>query len=140
MTFRRTALTRKDFQNRVENFLTGAMGWHCMAEVAAANGYPDRTDRWRDGVERILFIDLSFFISSVTTKTSFDRRRAVKELIAEHNSAKRFQTALLLARRTLSTRYLKRPHAALNLPDMEMNRNAVWLLVSEAVSLALEKL
>jgi hypothetical protein len=50
MTFRKTAMTRKNFQNRVEGFLIGAMGWHCMAEVAAANGYPDHIQKWRGEV------------------------------------------------------------------------------------------
>ena len=43
MTFRKTSMTRRDFQNRVEGFLIGAMGWQCMAEVATANGYPDHS-------------------------------------------------------------------------------------------------
>jgi hypothetical protein len=72
MAFRTTSMTRKNFQNRVEGFLISAMGWHCMAEVAAANGYPDHIHRWRGEVERIIFIDPNFFISSATTKTAFD--------------------------------------------------------------------
>ena len=68
MTFRKTSMTRKNFQDCIEEFLISAMGWHCMAEIAAANSYPDYIHRWRDEVERILFIDLSFFISSATTK------------------------------------------------------------------------
>ena len=75
MTFRKNSMTRKNFQNRVEGFLVSAMGWQCMAEVAAANGYTDHIHRWRGEVERIIFIDLSFFISCVTTKTAFDKRQ-----------------------------------------------------------------
>jgi len=81
MTFRKNSMTWKNFQNSVEGFLISAMGWQCMAEVAAANGYPDHIHRWRNDVERILFIDLSFFISSVKTKTVFDRHRAINELV-----------------------------------------------------------
>src|SRR6267143_884803 len=81
MTFRKNSMTRKNFQKRVEDFLISAMGWQCMAEVAAGNGYPDHIHRWRNDVERILFIDLSFFISSVKTKNVFGRRRAIKELV-----------------------------------------------------------
>lgn len=133
-------MTRKDFQNRVEGFLISAMGWHCMAEVAAANGYPDHIQYWRGEVERIIFVDLSFFISSVTTKTGFDRRRAINEIIAEYDSAKTFQASLLIARKNLAARYLERPYADLKLPDVEPSRNAFWLMVSEAVELALEEL
>src|ERR1700684_4126609 len=79
--FRKTAMTRKNFQNRVEGFLISAMGWHCMAEVAAANGYPDHIQHWRGEVERIIFIDLSFFITNVTIKPKFDRRRAINEIL-----------------------------------------------------------
>jgi hypothetical protein len=110
-----------------------------MAEVAAANGYPDHIHRWRGGVERILFIDLSFFISSVTTKTKFDRRRAINELIAEYNSAKAFQASLLIARKNLAARYIKRPHADLKLPDAEPCRNAFWRMVSGTVEFTLEE-
>jgi hypothetical protein len=53
MTFRKTAITRKEFQNRVESFVISAIGWHCMAEVAAANGYRDHIQDWRGDVERI---------------------------------------------------------------------------------------
>jgi len=139
MPFRKTALTRRDFQTRVESFLISAMGWHCMAEVAAVNGYPDHIQHWRGEVERIIFIDLSFFISSVTTKTEFDKRRAINELIAQYDSAKTFQASLLMARKNLAARHLKRPYANLKLPDPEPNRDAFWLMVSEAVMLALEE-
>ena len=111
MTFRKNSMTWKNFQNSVEGFLISAMGWQCLAEVAAANGYPDHIHRWRNDVERILFIDLSFFISSVKTKTVFDRRRAINELITEYDSAKTFQALLLMARKNLAARYLKRPRA-----------------------------
>ena len=139
MTFRKTSMTRKNFQNRVEGFLISAMGWHCMAEVAAANGYPDHIQHWRGEVERIIFIDLSFFIISVTTKTAFDKRQAMNELIAEYDSAKTFQASLLMARKNLSARYLKRPRAGLKLPDVEQSRNAFWRMVSGTVEFALEE-
>ena len=138
MTFRKAAMTRRDFQNRVEGFLIGAMGWHCMAEVAGANGFPDHIHRWRGEVERILCIDLSFFITSVRTKTAFDRRRAMNEVIAEYDSAKTFQASLLTARKNLAARYLKRPCADLKLPDAQPCRNAFWRMVSGTVELALE--
>src|ERR1700722_7396354 len=115
MKFRKTAMTRKNFQNRVEGFLIGAMGWYCMAEVAAANSYPDHIQHWRGEVERIIFIDLSFFIISATTKPSFDKRRAINELIAEYDSPKTFQALLLIAMKNLAARYLKRPRADLKL-------------------------
>jgi hypothetical protein len=134
-----TSMTRKNFQNRIESFLVGAMGWHCMAEVAAANGYSDHIQRWRDEVEGILFMDLSFFIGSVTPKTMFDRRRAINELIARYNSANTLQSALLMARKNLAARYLKRPRAGLKLPDVEPCRDAFWRMVSGTVEFTLEK-
>ena len=139
MTFRKTSMTRKNFQNRVEGFLISAMGWHCMAEVAAANGYPDHIQHWRGEVERIIFIDLSFFIISVTTKTAFDKRQAMNELIAEYDSAKTFQASLLMARKNLAARYLKRPRADLKLPDVEQCRTAFWQMVSGTVEFTLEE-
>jgi hypothetical protein len=139
MAFRKTSMTRKDFKNRVEYFLIGAMGWHCMAEVAAANGYPDHIQRWRREVERIIFIDLSFFIISATTKSSFDKRRAINEIIAECDSLKTFQASLLMATKNLAVRYLKRPRANLKLPDVESSRNAFWRMVSETVEFTLEE-
>jgi hypothetical protein len=139
MAFRKTSMTRKDFQNRVEGFLIGAMGWHCTAEVAAANDYPDHIRCWQGEVERIIFIDLSLFISSATTKTGFDKRRAINELVAEYNSPKAFQTSLLMATKNLAARYLNRPRADLKPADVESNRNAFWRMVSGAVEFALEK-
>jgi hypothetical protein len=138
MRFRKKSMTRKNFQNRVEGFLIGAMGWHCMAEVAAANGYPDHIQHWRGEVERIIFIDLSFFIISATTKPKFDRRRAINELIAEYDSSKTFQASLLVARKNLAARYLKCPRAGLKLPDVELCRNAFWQMVSGTVEFTLE--
>ena len=132
-------MTRKNFQNRVEGFLISAMGWYCMAEVAAANGYRDQIQHWRGEVERIIFIDLSFFISTVTTKTAFDKRRAISELLAEYNSPKAFQASLLMARKSLAARYLKRPRAGLKLPDVEPCRNVFWRMVSGAVEFTLEE-
>ena len=139
MAFRKTSTTRKDFKSRVEYFLIGAMGWHCMAEVAAANGYPDHIQHWRGKVVRIIFIDLSFFIISATTKSSFDKRRAINEIIAEYDSAKTFQALLLIAGNNLAARYLKRPRADLKLPDVESSRNAFWLMVCGTVEFALEE-
>jgi hypothetical protein len=132
-------MTRKNFQNRVEGFLIGAMGWHCMAEVAVANGYPDHIQHWRGKVERLIFIDLSFFISSVTTKTAFDRRRAINEIIADYDSAKTFQALLLIARKNLAARYLKRPRADLKVPDVKPCKNAFWQVVSRTVEFTLEE-
>ena len=139
MTFRKASMTRRDFQNSVEGFLIGAMCWHCMAEVAAANGYPDHIQQWRGEVERIIFIDLSFFIISATTKSSFDKRRAINELIAEYELAKTFQASLLMARKNLAARYVKRPRANLKLPDVERCRNAFWRMVSGTVEFTLEE-
>jgi hypothetical protein len=139
MAYRKTPMTRKSFKNRVEGFLFGAMGWHCMAEVAAANGYPDHMQHWQAEVERILFIDLTFFIISATTETSFDRRRAINELIAECNSAKTFQVLLLIARKNLAVRYIKRPRPDLKLPDAGTSRNAFWRMVSGAVEFTFEE-
>jgi hypothetical protein len=140
MTFRRTSMTRKDFQNRVEYFLIGAMGWHCMAEVAAANSYPDHIQHWREEVERIIFIDLSFFVISAVTRPSFDRRRAINELIAEYNSPRAFQASQLMATKNLAARYLRRrPHADLKLPDVESSRNAFLRMVSRTVEFTIEE-
>jgi hypothetical protein len=139
MTFRKTSMTRKDFKNRVEGFLIGAMGWHCMAEVAAVNGYLDHIQQWRGEVERIIFIDLTFFIISATTKSSFDKRRAINEIIAEYNSPKAFQASLLMAAKNLAAQYLKRLRADLELPDVESSRNAFWRMVSETVEFNLEE-
>ena len=139
MAFKKTSMTRKTFKNRVEDFLISAMGWQCMAEVATANGYPDHIQHWRGEVERIIFIDLSFFIISVTTKTAFDKGRAINELIAEYDSAKTFQASLLMVRKNLAARYLKRPRADLKLSDVEPCRNAFWLMVSGTVEFTLEK-
>ena len=132
-------MTRKDFQNRVEHFLIGAMGWHCVAEVATANGYPDHIKNWRDEVERIIFIDLAFFMISATTKPKFDRRQAINEIIAEYNSPMALQASLLMARKNLAARYLKRPRADLKLPDVELCRNAFWRMVSGTVEFTLEE-
>ena len=115
------------------------MGWQCMAEVATANDYPDHIQHWRGEVERIIFIDLSFFIISVTTKTAFDKRRAINELIAECDSAKTFQASLLMARKNLAARYLKRPRGDLKLPDVEQCRTAFWQMVSGTVEFTLEE-
>jgi len=52
-------MTRKDFKNSVEGFLIGPMVWYCMAEVAAANDYPDHIQRWRGEVERIISVYIS---------------------------------------------------------------------------------
>ena len=110
-----------------------------MAEVAAANGYQDHTQRWRGEVERILFIDLTFYIFSVTTKPAFARRQAIRAIIAEHKSRKSFHAWLSLGREVLAVRYLKCPPGELKLPDVESSRNAFWLMVSQAVNSALEE-
>lgn len=133
-------MTRKDFQTRAEDCLIGAMGCYSMAEVAAANGYLDYIQQWRDEVERILLIDLNFFLSSAATNPELDRRRAIDDLIAEYYSPKAFRTSLLIAKRTLAARYLKRPYAEQTLPSVESSTTAFWLMVAEAVNLALERL
>lgn len=90
-----------------------------MAEVAAASGYRDHIPRWRGEVERIIFIDLSFFIISVATITAFDKRRAINEIIAEYDSANTFQASPSMARKNLAARYVKRPLAELKMPEVE---------------------
>jgi hypothetical protein len=116
----------------------GALGEYCKAEVAEVNNYPDYIQHWRNEVERILFMELAFFIQRVKTKTAFDRRTAIDEVVAEYDSTEDFEGSLLAAKRALATRYLKQPHANLKLPDAETSRNGFWLMVSEAVNLALE--
>jgi hypothetical protein len=138
MTFRKTAMTRKDFQNRVESFLIGAMGEYCKAQVANANAYSSYFQRWQNEVDRLLFVELSFFIGC--TKTSFDKRKLITKVIARYDSADDFRASLLTAKKLVATRYLKQPYADLMLPEVEPSRNAFWLMVSEAVELALEEL
>ena len=109
-----------------------------MAEVATANGYLDYVQHWRNEVDRILFVELVFFIQR-ETKAPFEKRKAIAEVIAEYNTGEGFRKMLLFARKALAVRYLRQPQADLKLPDAETSRNAFWLTVSEAVSLALEE-
>jgi hypothetical protein len=139
MRFVRKAPTLKDCRARVEGFLVSAMGRYCMAEVAAANGYQDHTQRWRGEVERILFIDLTFYIFGATTKPAFARRQAIKAIIAEHKSRKSFHAWLSIGRKVVALRHLKCPPGELKLPDVESSRNTFWLMVSEAITYALEE-
>jgi hypothetical protein len=138
MTFRKTAMTQKDFQNRVESFLIGAMGEYCKAQVANANAHSSLFQRWQNEVDRLLFVELTFFIGC--TKTPFNKRKVIAKAIAKYDSVDDFRSALRTARKLVGMRYLKQPYADLKLPDVETSRNAFWLMVSEAVELALEEL
>jgi hypothetical protein len=44
--------------------------------------------RWQNEVDRLLFVELSLFIG--ITKTSFDKRKVIKKVIARYDSADRF--------------------------------------------------
>ena len=136
MTFRKTAMTQKDFQNRVESFLIGAMGEYCKAQVANANEHTSLFQRWQNEVDRLLFVELTFFVGAAIT--SFDKRKVITRVVERYNSAEDFQAALLAARKLVGVRYLKQPYADLKLPALETSRTAFWLMVSEAVGLALE--
>jgi len=44
MAFRKSVISRRDFQNRVEEYIIGATGWYCYPEVATENGYSDHNE------------------------------------------------------------------------------------------------
>ena len=133
------AVTKQGFLDRVEGYIVGAMGEYCKAEVAAANGYMDYVEHWKKEVERLLFLEMSFFIDRAKTKAGFDRRKAIDEILPAYASAEDFRRSLLAAKKVLAMHYLKRPHADLRLPDVETSNGAFWLMVNEAVNLALEE-
>ena len=129
-------MTRQGFENRIEQLLIGAMGEYCKAQVANANEHTSLFQRWQNEVDRLLFVELTFFVGVAIT--SFDKRKVITRVVERYNSAKDFQAALLTARKLVGVRYLKQPYADLKLPDLETSRTAFWLRVSEAVGLALE--
>ena len=91
--------------------------------------------RWQDEVDRLLFVDLTFFVGGA--KTSFDKRKVITKILGRYNSAEDFQAALLVARKVVGVRHLKQPYADLKLPDLETSRTAFWLMVSEAINFGL---
>jgi hypothetical protein len=109
-----------------------------MAEVATANDYPDHAQDGRGAIDRIVFIDLVFFIIN-SEATRFDKRAALAKTMADYDSAQDFRRLLLGARKLLAAPYLTNPNADLKLPDVETSRKAFWQMVSEAVELALQK-
>ena len=129
-------MTRQGFVNRIEQLLIGARGEYCQAQVANANEHPSLFQRWQNEVDRLLFVELTFFVGG--TKTSFDKRKVMTKIVGRYNSKKDFQAALLAARKLVGVRYLKQPYADLKVPDLETSRTAFWLMVSEAVNFALE--
>jgi hypothetical protein len=131
-------MTKKQFQSGIERLLISAMGAFCMAEIAAVNSYPDHVQHWRDEVDRIVSIDLVFFVLSSET-TRFNKRAVVTQIMTEYDSVEDFRRFLRGAKKLLTIRYLKNSNADLRLPDVKRSRKAFWQMVSEAVNLALQE-
>ena len=57
-------MTRQGFQDRIEQLLIGARGEYCKAQIANENEHISLYQRWQNEVDRLLFVELSFFVGA----------------------------------------------------------------------------
>jgi hypothetical protein len=132
------ALSRQQWKDGAEHFISSALYKYALAEVAELNGHTAHLEHWRKDVERLIDIELPMFLEMVKTKSRFDKQRAIEEIVRENE--RRFPRGLEVARKTLAADYYehtKRP-ADFKSPDPAVSGVAFWLRVREAVNDALE--
>jgi hypothetical protein len=133
------ALTRQQWKDGAEHFISSALSKHALAEVAELNGDTGHhLEHWRKDVERLIDIELPMFLDIGTTKSQFDKRRAIEEIIRD--SERKFPRWLEVARKTLAANYDKHTKnpTDFKIPDPALSGAAFWLRVREAVNGALE--
>jgi len=110
---------------------------YALAEVAELNGYTTHLEHWRKHVERIIDIELMMFLDMETTKSRFNKYRAIEEMVREGEG--KFPRCLEAARKTLAANYYKntKSPADFKCPDPAVSGAAFWLMVREAVNDAL---
>jgi hypothetical protein len=132
------ALSRQQWKDGVEHFISSALSKYALAEVAELNGYTGHLEQWRKDVERLIDIELPMFLEIGTTKSKFDKQRAIEEIVRERE--RKFPRWLEVARKTLAADYYKhtkRP-ADFKSPDPAVSGAPFWMRVREAVNDALE--
>ena len=132
------ALSRQQWKDGVEHFISSALIKYVLAEVAELNGYTAHLEHWRKDVERLINIELPMFLEMVKTKSRFDKQRAIEEIVRENE--RRFPRGLEVARKALAADYYKQTKnpTDFKIPDPAASGAALWLRVREAVNDALE--
>ena len=132
------ALSRQQWKDGVEHFISSALSKYALAEVAEFNGYTGHLEQWRKDVERLIDIEVPMFLETGTTKSQFDKQRAIEEIVRE--SEGKFPRWLEVARKTLAANHYKHTKRPMDfkIPDPALSGVAFWLRVREAVSDALE--
>jgi hypothetical protein len=131
-------MSRPDFKAKVEGYISGALGEYVKAEVAERNGYTKYVQHWRGEVERLIWFELPIFLEEQTTKTNFDRRRIVDEIVQEYQP--QFLSWMNSTRTTLASNYFRfeKRKTDFKLPDANTSAAAFWLMVEQSVDSALE--
>ena len=130
-------LTRQQWKDGVEHYISGALMKYALAEVAELSGYPDHLEHWRKDVERLIEIELTMFLELATTKSQFDKQRAIEQIVRE--GERKFPRYLEVARKTLAANYYKHTRSPTDFksPDPAVSMAPFWMRVSEAVKDAL---
>ena len=131
------ALSRQQWKDGVEQFISSALFKYALAEVAELNGNTGHLEQWRKDVERLIDIELGMFLEMGTTKSRFDKQRAIEEIVRE--SEGKFLRCLEVARKTLASNYYRHTRSPTDFksPDPAVSGAAFWLMVREAVNDAL---
>jgi hypothetical protein len=81
------AMTREQFEGKLSEFLTGAMGEYLKARVSeimvGSNKY---TGKWDKEVDRLIRQELVNFYYNQTTKTNFKREKLLLKVLKETTS------------------------------------------------------
>jgi hypothetical protein len=131
------ALTRQQWRDGVEQYISGALGEYIKAEVAELNGYTLYLPHWRDEVYRLLDLQLYHFIRNKPTKAKFDKAAVVEDVIAEYDP--QIVRWLESAKTRLANNYFEKTKRATDfkLPDPELCGAAFWVRVRSVMTDAL---
>jgi hypothetical protein len=131
------ALTRQQWRDGVEQYVSGALEDYVKAEVADLNGYTLYLPHWRDEVYRLLDLQLYHFIKNKPTKAKFDKAAVVEDVIAEYDPL--IVRWLESAKTRLANHYFKKRKRPTDfkLPDPELCGVAFWVRVRAIMTDAL---
>jgi hypothetical protein len=132
------ALTRRQWRDGVEQYISGALGEYVMAEVAELNGYTLYLPHWHSEVDRLLDLQLHHFIRNKQTKTQFDKAVVVEDVIAEYDP--QILRWMESAKTSLANNYFKKTKRPTDfkLPDPELCGAAFWVRVKAVMTDALD--
>lgn len=92
------ALSKQDFENKLDGMVGGAQGEFLKARLAEVMGWPKSTyiGKWDREAERLAKIEIPDFMTTQKTKSEFNRVKMLERIVGEWADSPLFKVASVI--------------------------------------------